>query len=177
MTYSIAKLKTFQGMEGEGYNCDLLLDGNKIAFCIDDACGGPVHVQWTDRMAAPAFDAFLEEIYGPDQMEADGCWVGRQVNIVSNVTRTSRLTGSQVLFITEVGSTDIFQIKRDKRYPISAYVDHIMKKHGHGAIVLNTLTPAAKKAIITASVIADVDEAEAETQAMIDKYKLIRAAK
>lgn len=46
--YSVAKLKTFIGMEGHGFNVDLLLDGKKVAFVRDDADGGELVFEWID---------------------------------------------------------------------------------------------------------------------------------
>jgi len=46
--YSIKNLKTFQGREGYGYNCNLYRQNKKIAFCYDDASGGMVHIDWAN---------------------------------------------------------------------------------------------------------------------------------
>jgi hypothetical protein len=51
--YSVAKLKTFIGMEGHGFNVDLLLDGKKVAFVRDDADGGPLAFEWVDDGRPP----------------------------------------------------------------------------------------------------------------------------
>lgn len=49
--YSVTKIKTFRGMEGGGYNADLLRDGKKVAFLCDDASGGPLRIEWCDEKA------------------------------------------------------------------------------------------------------------------------------
>lgn len=49
--YSVSKIKTFEGMEGQGYNATLLHDGKAVADFRDDATGGPVWFDWLDRGA------------------------------------------------------------------------------------------------------------------------------
>lgn len=45
--YSVKNVKLFNGLEGQGFNCNLYRDGKKIGLCIDDAGGGPMHsIQW-----------------------------------------------------------------------------------------------------------------------------------
>ena len=41
--YSVAKVKSFRGTDGYGFNADLMKDGRKIAFVIDEGCGGCLH--------------------------------------------------------------------------------------------------------------------------------------
>lgn len=47
--YSVRNVKTFRGMEGEGFNATLYREGRRIAFVIDDASGGDIQIQWTNR--------------------------------------------------------------------------------------------------------------------------------
>ena len=47
--YSIKNVKTFRGMEGQGFNADLYKDGKKIAFVMDSAQGGCLDFEWIDR--------------------------------------------------------------------------------------------------------------------------------
>ena len=45
MSYEIKNLKTFNGMEGKGYNANLFRDGKKVAELIDSGDGGMVSVR------------------------------------------------------------------------------------------------------------------------------------
>ncbi len=45
MSYEIKGLKTFNGMEGKGYNANLFRDGKKVAEVIDSGDGGMVSVR------------------------------------------------------------------------------------------------------------------------------------
>ncbi len=49
--YEVKNVKTFVGMEGEGFNASLYKDGVRIAFVMDEATGGPYSYQWDDRKA------------------------------------------------------------------------------------------------------------------------------
>jgi hypothetical protein len=49
--YTATKIKTFEGMEGRGYNATLLRDGKPVAEVIDDASGGGTMFHWLDRDA------------------------------------------------------------------------------------------------------------------------------
>ena len=44
--YSLRKVKTFKGYEGQGFNAELLRDGRPVAFVIDSAQGGEFEYQW-----------------------------------------------------------------------------------------------------------------------------------
>ena len=47
-TYTVSKVKTFKGREGEGFNADLLCDGKKVGEVINDASGGCIDFHWLD---------------------------------------------------------------------------------------------------------------------------------
>lgn len=47
--YTVKGIKSFVGMEGLGFNATLYKDGRKIAFCIDEGCGGDVIFQFVNR--------------------------------------------------------------------------------------------------------------------------------
>jgi hypothetical protein len=47
--YSVKNVKTFQGMEGEGFNASLYRKNKKVAFVIDEGSGGDFLYEWNDR--------------------------------------------------------------------------------------------------------------------------------
>ncbi len=51
--YTVNAIKTFNGMEGSGFNANLLRDGKKVAEVIDDASGGPLMIHWADDKSKP----------------------------------------------------------------------------------------------------------------------------
>jgi len=46
--YSVKGVKSFQGREGLGFNCNLYRGKKKVAFCYDDASGGEVRIDWLE---------------------------------------------------------------------------------------------------------------------------------
>jgi len=65
--YTVKNVKTFRGMEGEGYNATLYRDGKKVCEVIDDASGGEVNFQWADafkKIDGPSVRGERVEIHG-----------------------------------------------------------------------------------------------------------------
>ncbi|MGF6641741.1 hypothetical protein [Paraburkholderia sp. MM6662-R1] len=52
-TYSVSKVKTFNGREGLGFNATLLRNGAPVAAVMDDAHGGPSRFSWLDSRKVP----------------------------------------------------------------------------------------------------------------------------
>lgn len=49
MNFHVKNVKTFQGMEGPGYNCTLYLGKRRVAHAIDSGDGGDILLRWIDR--------------------------------------------------------------------------------------------------------------------------------
>jgi hypothetical protein len=47
--YSVKNVKSFTGMEGYGFNCDLFHHNVKIASVIDSGNGGMFNIRWTSK--------------------------------------------------------------------------------------------------------------------------------
>jgi len=62
-TYTVDRVKFFNGMEGQGWNARLLRDGRPVCEAIDDASGGPVMFHWLDAKA-PAVDVTVKNYMG-----------------------------------------------------------------------------------------------------------------
>jgi len=43
---ALKAVKTFRGMDGVGLNADLWFDGKKVAFCMDEGCGGEMRIDF-----------------------------------------------------------------------------------------------------------------------------------
>jgi len=49
--YSVKNVKSFEGREGLGFNCNLYRDDKKIGSCIDDASGGGMYpIDWDRKL-------------------------------------------------------------------------------------------------------------------------------
>lgn len=58
--FTVSKIKTFIGNEGQGFNATLHRDGKVVAEVIDDASGGSVDFRWLDQSKGSSKE---EEIY------------------------------------------------------------------------------------------------------------------
>lgn len=63
--YAVKNVKTFQGMEGEGFTASLYLDGKRIGLVRDSAYGGMYEYELT-RDDYNALDAHAREVWNPD---------------------------------------------------------------------------------------------------------------
>lgn len=60
--YSVTAIKTFRGMEGEGFNATLRCDGVPVADCIDSGDGGSVHARFSSKERERAFLQHVESL-------------------------------------------------------------------------------------------------------------------
>ena len=56
MSYTIKGVKTFRGMEGQGFNATLCRDGKPVAHVDDEGCGGCYNWRWLVKDAELAGD-------------------------------------------------------------------------------------------------------------------------
>ena len=140
---TIKKLKLFQGMEGEGFNLDLYLDGNKIASVIDSAHGGPFEYDFVCEAAATEFvgivnsmppipikDQSWRDIY-PDgliPMTIDMA-VDELINDHNKQKRIAKMKKTAIVFTTAAcGSGDFMSVKHDNA-DTELLKFKILKKH------------------------------------------------
>lgn len=50
--YSVGAVKKIRGHDGQGYSCNLLKNGKKVAEVLDDGWGGGLQIQWADKTVA-----------------------------------------------------------------------------------------------------------------------------
>lgn len=113
--YSVRKVKTFEGMEGQGFNAELMRDGRPVAFVIDEASGGEYHFDWYDQSHGESAEEKLltdfcaqlpKEKLGPEFCSAAGdeiavdpdMYVGRLVDEYEDAKRLVRLCRTRLLF-------------------------------------------------------------------------------
>jgi len=79
--YHVKNVKTFIGMEGQGFNANLYRGKKLVAFVIDDANGGEARVQWNDRSEEKVLKDHLttlpkvpSETKGVEDLTIDESW-------------------------------------------------------------------------------------------------------
>lgn len=70
-TYTLKGVKTFNGMEGGGYEASLYLGKKKIATAFNDGNGGCDHFQFLNREDEKAFTDFCVNWYQTSQAKAE----------------------------------------------------------------------------------------------------------
>lgn len=61
-TYSVKGVKSFRGMDTDGYNCTLYRDGKKVAFVIEEGSGGEPMFDFVSRDAEAELQAFVKTL-------------------------------------------------------------------------------------------------------------------
>ena len=60
--WAVKNVKSFVGNEGYGFNASVYYKGKRVALAYDDASGGPVVVQWSDKAAEQALQTHLKTL-------------------------------------------------------------------------------------------------------------------
>lgn len=109
-TYTVSNVKTFKGRQGEGYSCDLLADGRKIADVLEGASGGPLGVEFyysakiTPAAAAldeGVFKAFLLEKFGADEIEPEYAFIEDIVGVHLQHKQLASKLKREILIVTD----------------------------------------------------------------------------
>lgn len=129
--YTLRKVKTFRGMDGEGLNAELCRDGKPVAFVMNEGSGGMTHFDWLDRKHGKSseedlFGAFIseekqkaddtrtDELGNTDKHYFDGeIWVHNTVDRMLNDKRFRRLCKTNIVFQVgaKIGSGEFQSVK------------------------------------------------------------------
>lgn len=130
--YSLRRIKTFRGMDGQGLNAELLREGTVVAFLVDEGSGGELHFDWMDRQHGESseellFQAFIEAEkakipadkldpeFGNNERDSFSgeMWVNRTVDAMLNDKRFRKLCKTHILFQigAEIGSEQFHSVK------------------------------------------------------------------
>jgi len=144
--YSIKGLKSFQGMEGDGFNATLLKDGRKICFVIDEGNGGCLHYEGISDADLKMLKEYVEvqrmeksdvkgeygssdrELFGLDWMVTD------MVDAWEFEAKMRRLTKKKTVFTTpDCGPGEARSLKA----PFDAKIKEKILKRYPNAVILN----------------------------------------
>lgn len=129
--YTLRKVKTFRGMDGQGLNAELLRDGKPVAFILDEGRGGEMRFDFNGQMHGESaeeklWDAFIsEEKAKCDDVKKDefgltergyfdgASWVNGAVDAMLNDKRFRRLCKTNIVFQVgaKIGSGDFQSVK------------------------------------------------------------------
>ncbi len=113
MQLTVTGVKSFRGTEGLGFNANLLANGKKVAFVIDEANGGDYHYEWVSDEAEKSVEAYIASLPAtplkasaedwerklyPNGREANfDCIVGELVDDAENLQRFIRQSKTKTL--------------------------------------------------------------------------------
>jgi hypothetical protein len=129
--YSLKGVKTFRGMDGQGLNATLMRGDKKVAFILDEGCGGEMRFDFVDRLHGNSseedlWDAFiaaeklktddtkLDEYGHTERFYFDGAtWVNKKVDDLLNEKRFRKMCKTKTLFQVgdEIGSGQFMALK------------------------------------------------------------------
>lgn len=91
-TYTITKIKTFNGREGQGLNATICKDGKAICYVMDDASGGDVDYDYRNpKQNATSFHATTKEMAEQAERElGEYCW-----SLLTPTEQVEEMAGAQ----------------------------------------------------------------------------------
>lgn len=161
-TYTISAVKTFQGMDGQGFNANINRDGKKVALAIDEGCGGGYLFHFDDRSEHDAFDAFcadwltknpprylgltekqIEVIKAGKNKVKDSWidgpeeWISRELDRHETIKRMKRTLARTTIFVVK-GSDNLKTMKGPRKGREGGHA-HFIKEKYPDATILNDL--------------------------------------
>lgn len=160
-TYTAANVKTFTGMDGQGFNAVLKRDGKPIAEVIDEGRGGAVIFNWKDHatratVAALDYQGKAAPYVGTEEEAAlwahcrtlpsiefgemtlqhnPEIFVGQLVSAVESRKRLTRMLKTKVVFI-DAGKPYSFAVKAGQTHE---HIASLVRASRPSAKVLNEL--------------------------------------
>ena len=106
--WTVAKVKTFMGREGHGFNCELRYKGDPVCFIINSADGGDFRWQWCQAMSdvktrlavlVKALPKWVDKCTGPEGItQNEDMWLEGLVNDQANAAQLKKWCKTSVVF-------------------------------------------------------------------------------
>lgn len=137
--FAIKNVKTFEGMEGYGYECSLHMNGKKVGTVFDEGCGGTPHFR-IDELAMASFRDAAVDAY-QDDPDMDNKWntmfaceslIGRMIDDAEEIKMLKRMCRGKILFSLhgdEAGTWRTFNAKYGTPQG-DKVMTHMAKKYG-----------------------------------------------
>lgn len=144
--YTLTKIKTFRGREGQGFNATLCCDGVPVAHIDDAANGGCYRWYWLakDRAQMDADEAAFKAhvaANSTETFEPEDAFVSAMVEDAQITRQVKGWLRKSVTF------TSGRVIRRTKAPPSDALIANIIKQYP-GAQILNTMPLAEAVALV-----------------------------
>lgn len=147
MNYHLKGLKTFNGMEGGGYECNIYRDKVKVGTAMNEGSGGDDHFHFTSREEETAFQDAAGKWYETSRSKTEWeswckensmsldvrpqhkmeSWVSETMSGMEEQKRLKRLSKTKTLFRLKGDEAGVWRTIGEVGQRV---VDHIVKKHG-----------------------------------------------
>jgi len=141
--YTVRKIKTFRGHEGEGFNAELCRDGKKICDVIDEGNGGEIYFEGLSGADRTQLETFIKdktwEFDGHVYEMSPDVFVGELVGDELERRRIARLCKKHLVArVREGAGVAVYQYKGAYTAELAA---HVRKEHGDKLIEIVNETP------------------------------------
>jgi hypothetical protein len=147
MDYQIKGLKTFNGMEGGGYECSIYRGKLKIGTAMNDANGGCDFFHFINKEEEPAFEKAVSAWYETSQSKTEWenwckensmsldvrvqhkmeSWVSETMSGLEEQKRLKRLSKTKTLFRLKGDEDGVWRTFNQVGQKV---IDHAIKKYG-----------------------------------------------
>ena len=128
MSYTIKGVKTFRGMEGQGFNATLCRDGKPIAHVDDEGCGGCYNWRWLVKDAEALFKAHVKQQLPAVEFEPEDHFISRLVDELQEERTLRRWCKGKTVFRLKADAPGSYHTLTS-RYSAAAAA-HLRRKHG-----------------------------------------------
>lgn len=147
MDYQIKGLKTFNGMDGGGYECNIYRDKAKVGTAMNEGSGGCDFFHFTSREQEAAFEEAAAKWYETSRSKTDWenwskehslspdvsnqhkmeSWVSETMSSMEEQKRLKRISKGKTLFRLKGDEDGVWRTIGQVGQRV---VDHIVKEHG-----------------------------------------------
>lgn len=136
--YTVAKVKSFMGMDCPGFNATLLRNGKKVAEVIQDGSGGETMVHWASGQESDLFAAFLlgktYTFNGAVENHNTETMIGQLVDDFENKKKIKRWCKTQTVFRVAGDQDGTYRTLKTIYCPKT--VEFIRQKYGNTIVEL-----------------------------------------
>lgn len=144
-SFSVKNIKTFRGMEGQGFEATIYWNGKRAGTVTNEATGGDFRFFWDDRAAEKALDAYaaalpLDTTYGEPGIQPNADMVIEElVCTVLDERDVTRLMAKEFLLVIPGRGIVPLRYGKHKTADVPAHVlDKALAVRGN-PVVLNRL--------------------------------------
>jgi len=146
--WSVKKVKTMRGHDGDAMSCSLYLDGKEVCEIYDDSWGGEYMYHWKEgKRFENELREFAKTIWTESDLFPDGfqynsdmvvnalaCTILEEKDAKREENRLKRMCKTKVVFLLKSKPDDMLSYKRTNPAIIKEQIAFVKRKHGDDLI-------------------------------------------